>query len=745
MHSPSREGLRATRPAAERRPLYALLVGGVLIALAAALISVHVTVFALDESLIQQSALRYASNLPSSLIHDVDARATDRLYSLVLSIAYRVTGGTTAVRIDHVISVVLFVSALAPIYLMARRVLDSRWAAVGAALLSIAVPWLTLTSALFTENLSYPLFWWLVLAVCEAVWRPSPGRDLLALVTMGLLIGTRVQFAAMFPGYVLCVLAVCLWRASSGGWARRTVGALVEAARRFPFTTAVLLAAAAVLAYARFSGEWYDHVHRLLGGYSNVIIRSGLPPNIPEGLFVELIALGLGVGLLPALVSVPWYARELARPVPSRRWIYLAVSGVVLIVFLVLTVYSQGGYLGADTEERYFFYVIPAFWIGAFAALADGRLSGRALLLWALVMAVLFATIRFLPTLTEETAFLAPVESIVPRLLGQLALALLTLAAAALTWLVWSRRRGWRAWWTIGLGAAVQLSIAGYAFAAIDGQVAGVQGRTSGSYASLGWVDSHAGSHTVTWLENLATLQPPALDLSAAGLASDQVHVTLFWNSQMRNTATVPGVDASPLEFPLTGLPEEGPFRVRPGDATLQPADKAARLQEIVGESASPFLQLAGSVQAVSPDRFLALTKLYRPVRASWMTEGLEPNGWIVAGRPVSLHAWPTRSEAGSATPLEVAIALTAPRPPREGEAIHTAVLVHIGRLRREVELVSGAAPAVIELTTCLPPGTSVLTGSLQARESVQIGGLSVAGVLQAATVTQPDACPPRP
>lgn len=713
-----------------------------MIALAAALISVHVTVFALDESLIQQSALHYASNLPSSLIHDVDARATNRLYSLVLSIAYRVTGGTTAVRIDHVISVVLFVSALAPIYLMARRVLDSRWAAVGAALLSIAVPWLTLTSALFTENLSYPLFWWLLLAVCEAVWRPSPGRDLLALVTMGLLIGTRVQFAAMFPGYVLCILAACLWRAPGSGWARRAIGALTEVARSFPFTATVLLAAAAALVYARFSGQWHQHVQRLLGNYTNVVIRSGLPPNIPEGVFVELIALSLGVGLVPALISVPWYAGALSRPARSRRWICLAVSGAVLVVFLVLTVYSQGGYLGSNTEERYFFYVIPAFWIGAFAALADGRLSGRALLVWALATAVLFATIGFLPSLTEETAFLAPVESIAPRFLGQSALVFITLAAAALTWLVWTRWPGWRAWWTIGLGAAAQLAIAGYAFAAIDGQVAGVQGRTSGSYASLGWVDSHAGGHTVTWLENLATVQPPAIHLPAAGLATDQVHVTLFWNSQLRNTATVPSADLSPLEFPLTGLPEMGPFSVQPGSGRLEPAGRAQRLQEIVGESASPFLQLTGSVKAVSSGRFLALTKLYKPVRASWMTEGLEPNGWIAAGKPVSLRAWPTHPEANAPTPLTVAIALTAPRPQRGGEGIRTSVLVHIGRLRREVELASPTTPTVIDLTTCLPPHTSVLIGSIQARSTAAIQGVDVAGVLQAATVSQPDACP---
>ena len=64
-----------------------------LIALGAGLIAAHVTVFALDETLIEQSAVHYTSNLPHSLFHDLDARATNRLYSLVLSIAFRLFSG----------------------------------------------------------------------------------------------------------------------------------------------------------------------------------------------------------------------------------------------------------------------------------------------------------------------------------------------------------------------------------------------------------------------------------------------------------------------------------------------------------------------------------------------------------------------------------------------------------------------------------------------------------------------------
>ena len=262
--------------------------------------------------------------------------------------------------------------------LMARILLASAWAAVAVALLSVAVPWLTLTSALFTENLSYPLFWWMVLATCAAVWRPSPARDLIALASIALLACTRAQFAAVYVGYLLAVLAVCTWRADgAAGVRRRLADAARRAARGYPLTLIALLGIVALVFYEKASGHWQAHVEQFLGGYSNVIIRNGLPPNMGEGLLVELVALALGVGLLPAIVSLVWFAKRMSRPQMDRRWIYLAASGLVIVVFLVLTVYSQGGYLGANTEERYFFYVIPAFWLGTFAGAQGERRRAR--------------------------------------------------------------------------------------------------------------------------------------------------------------------------------------------------------------------------------------------------------------------------------------------------------------------------------------------------------------------------------
>jgi hypothetical protein len=729
-------------------PLVVLIGGVLLVAIGAGLVAAHVSVFALDESLIQQSAVHYSSNLPHSLLHDLDARATNRLYSLVLSLAYRLTGGPDAVRIDHVLSVVMFVSAAFPIYIFGRKLLTSRWSAVAVALLSIALPWLTLSSALFTENLSYPVFWWVMLAVGAAVSNPAPVRDLVALLAIALLVGTRVQFAAMFVGYVLCLMAVSVWRSPSGRGALRRVGpGALEAARRFPFTIAILLVVLIGLAYARASGQWHAHVERLLGSYTNVVIRGELPPNLTEGVLVEVIALGLGVGLLPAIVSVPWYLRELARPSLSERWVRLAVTGAMLVVFLILTVYSQGGYLGNVTEERYFFYVVPVLWIGMFGALADSLVRPREILVSAAVLASLFATIPFLSPLNEENAFLAPVESVVPHVLTQRiaqlglkgltvqdALVVIALLAGLLLALVWARRGRLRGRLAVGASVLLQLLITGYAFATIDGKIQGIQGRTAGSITPLGWVDSAAGGGTVTWLEDLSVAQPPAIEVPAAGLAADQAHVTLFWNSQIRDAATVPSADPSSLEFPLSALPSAGAFSVRQGDGTLEPAALATKLRAVVEENGSPFLQLAGSVSATSPDGFLRLTRLSQPVRATWMTSGLQPDGYLTQGIPVTVRAW-APSPGGIQSELLVRFAFGAPPAPPGVARARTLLSVRLGAVRREVPLVSGSAAKSVSI--CARPAAGRLTGRIDASRAVPVEGRMLAAALERVSVSR--------
>jgi hypothetical protein len=727
--------------------LLLLIGGGLLVALGAAVVAAHVTAWVVDETVIEQSAVHYTSGLPHSLFHDLDARATSRLYSLVLSIAFHFADGAQAIRADHVLSAVLFTSTAAPVYLMARVLLRSQWAAAVAALMSVAVPWLAISSALFEENLAYPLFWWTVLACCNAIWRARARNDALALLAIAVLIVTRVEMASLFVGYVIAIAAVCLWRADgSGGKLRRVGSAAREALHAYPFAVVVAVIGGGAVIYARFFTSYLEH---LLGTYANVIYRSSLPPNVTEAMLVQLIALGLGVGLIPAIVSIPWYARRMSKPQLDRRGVYLLTTGVLLAVFALGTAFAQDGYLGVFTEERYFFYVIPVFWLGTFAALEDQRLRPTDLLISAAVLAALFGAMPLLDPFTNSTAFLAPVETVVPHVLeryipkiglrgltNQDALVLVALVAGIVTAILWRRWRTVRAVWTVGAAAALQLVIAGYAFAVIDGKIAGTPGRTDGSVTALGWVDSHARGADVTWLDN----EP--LETNPAGgnpPNAERMRNALFWNSHLRSWALLPALGLPPPEWPMTVLNHTENLIVAPGSGTIGPQRATARIHEVVGTTNSPFLQVAGVTRALSPEGLLTLTAVSPPMRATWLALGLAGEGQVIAGHPVQLYAFapaaaaatgqaeavtltvvpppaptPAAPAPGSATPPSGTPAAPSASPTARAQA--PSLLVRLGHAGRSLPLPPGAAARQVKLLVCFPAGHGVAAGSLQLR-----------------------------
>jgi hypothetical protein len=742
-------------------PWLALLAGCALIALGAAVIAARVSGWSLDESLIQQSALHYTSGLPGSFFHDVDARGTSRLYPLVLSIAFHFMNGVQAVRADRVLSTLLFVSAAIPIYLLARVLLRSQWWAVAAALLSVAVPWLTITSALFEENLAYPLFWWAVLACCHAVWRPSVRRDALALLTIVLLIGTRTELVSMFVGYVAVVVGVSLWRAgvATNGIRGRISAATRYVLRRHPVTVVAFLAACGFVLYERFAPNWHHNVELLLGTYSNVVIRDTFPSSAVQTMLLELIALAFGVGLLPAILSIPWFVRRVSRPQLDRRGVYLIASGALLLIFIVMTVFATGGYAGAQTEERYFMYVAPALWLGAIAALEDRTVRTSDIVLTTIALAALYGAIPFLDSLSSDTAFTAPVESIVPHVvthrLGVLGingvttqdvLVLVALAGGLLTALVWRRWPQVRALWTVGAATALQLVITAYAFAVIDGKVQGIPGRTGGSLSAQGWVDANAHGAEVAWLEN-----QPVEPLVAGGDTTTitRMRNVLFWNARVRSWIQIPATGVPAVVWPMTGLPGVE-LRVNTTDGVLTPPSELAGVSRVVSASESPFLQLEGTRTGTSPEGQSALIRLARPVRASWLATGLSSERGLITGATADVYAFAPRASspraeaitlsftpaaapaAAPATPSSVGPSAAAAGP----RAPHVALIARLGKVDRRLSLAAGGPARQLRLLACFAPGRSVVSGSLLVPAAAGSAAGTVGGTLNAVTIS---------
>jgi hypothetical protein len=153
-------------------------------------------------------------------MHDLTARGTARLYSLLIAPFFAVLDGDVAVRWARAFTTMLYVASAIPVYLLARSVIRSRWGAVVAALATITAPWLVLTSALFSESLSLLAFSWTLVAMSYALRRPAWWRDLLVIVGLVVLTCARVQLGALIGGWLIVVVIWELRDARADGLAR---------------------------------------------------------------------------------------------------------------------------------------------------------------------------------------------------------------------------------------------------------------------------------------------------------------------------------------------------------------------------------------------------------------------------------------------------------------------------------------------------------------------------------------------
>ena len=111
---------------------------------------------------------------------------------------------------------VLWCSTAIPLWLLAKPVLTP-WRRTAAVTLAIATPWITLTTALFTESMALPAFVWFTYAALWAVRRPAWWRDLLALTVLGVAVASRVQLVGLFIGYVALIVIDAWHRFKSDG------------------------------------------------------------------------------------------------------------------------------------------------------------------------------------------------------------------------------------------------------------------------------------------------------------------------------------------------------------------------------------------------------------------------------------------------------------------------------------------------------------------------------------------------
>lgn len=617
---------------------------------------------------------------PVPHIHGQYVAILNQLYPLLLAPFLAAFDVPTAVHAIHVFNAPLMASACIPAYLLAREV-AGRLLALGAALVTVLVPWMIMTGAVLTESVAYPAFLWAVLALQRTIAEPSRRRDVLAVAGLALAVLARTQFVFLAIVFPVALVATELASAPVRGRQRLRTAAH-EAVRRHRLL-AWLYAAGIVAAIGLAAA---GSLASVLGRYSVTAHGSPLPASVWRAIATHLDRAAIGCGLVPLVLGGGWLLASTVRPV-SRRAHAFAALGLLVTVALVVEEASfdvrfpgEGG-----IRDRYLFYVVPLLLAATAAALSEGRrwvtVAGAG------IVAGLFAATASLVPYDTPHGYLvdAPGAIVNDFLRGEagsfgtgsfVAFAGLLLGLVAAAGLVLVPRAP--------LAAAVVAFLAVFSILATRSDI----DRALASIGPSGRQLSIPAGYTLDWIDKslppggtaAMTPFPTTTDFfTTAAFWWDQE----FWNGKLVQTLVAPDGHWSYAPFPNRTLSPDWETGVVAGSGNWPPF--------VAFADADPRLLLAGPRHAENLGLRLILAD--RPYHVAWMTRGLTTDGWLRAGKPATLRVFST----GDANQrFHVSIKLTAP-PPAGARYRFTA-----RGATRSGELAAGTARA-IELDVCVP------------------------------------------
>jgi glycosyltransferase involved in cell wall biosynthesis len=513
------------------------------------------------------------------------------VYPLLLSIPYAVANHVSDVyALARVLNALVMSSVVVPVYLLARRVVRPG-SALTAAALSVFAPPMVYVASLMTENVFYPLFAWLVLALVAALDRPTLRRQLIVVALCVLAFLTRAQAIALFAAVLTAPLALA--------WIERGRPRSLRAWR--PLYALVAFATVAVVVVEAARGRSVFHV---LGGYS--IAGSTTYHFWPalKWIVLHLAGLALSVWVLPAaaLVVVLASARHLDRPLRV-----FAAATASLGVWLVLEVGIFASRYSLRIEERNVFYLLPLFVIALLAWIERGQpRPPRATVLAAVLVVALAGTIPFASLLNEssqsDTPFLQPWWYLGDTWTGHATVAVV----ASLTALVLAAVFLWLparfAPWLPALVAAgflltwipLEAWPRGFPQASVHQYDAAVAAGTS-------WIDRAVGTNA-----NVAVL--------FTGGSAIRIWENEFWN---RSIHRVYGLDGAEL---AGGMPQTNVKAQRATSELLDGAGHPLDADYVLTDTRAPVI---GTRVAADESHLLALYKVRKPARL-----GLRITGW---------------------------------------------------------------------------------------------------------------------
>ena len=287
--------------------------------------------------------------------------------------------------------------AAVPAYLIGRRVVAPPLALLGA-LLAVAVPSLAYTGTVMTENLYYPVFLTVVLALLRTVDRPSWSWTAVLLALLAVAYAVRSQTVALIPAVATAPLLVVLFE--RGGW--RGLRAYWR-----PFA-ALATGGLAVVVFQLVRGQ---SLQDLLGAYSIVGDRSYEVDSVLRFWAWHLEELAFFVAVVPVAATLVLVG--LVRSLPRPLQVHLAVT-VATVVWVSLVVAAFASEFANRIQERNLFVVAPLLFTAMLAWVERGaprppRIAGPAVIA-AMTLPILVPYERFIETgaISDTLALLLP-------------------------------------------------------------------------------------------------------------------------------------------------------------------------------------------------------------------------------------------------------------------------------------------------------------------------------------------------
>jgi len=639
-------------------------------------------------------------------LHGEVVSNVNQLYPVLLSTVYGDGDVAASLEAAHRLNAFLIASAAIPVFLLARRIGIGLFVSLWVGALSVAVPWIVLSSFLLTENVAYPMFCWALLALAYAVERRRWTFDLLALAAIGGAVLARTQFVVLLAVFLVSVVLDAILETSWRGAPRE----LWRTRRPFVVLSGVLLL---VIVAAIAVGEG----SKLLGSYSVTAENVRIDFDLVQLAFEHVAALALGLAILPFIVGCAWLIDRL-RPSASPRERAFAVVGTAALVLVLVQVSSFNQRFGAGlVKDRYLFYVVPIVLVGLAAAVSERRWPRW----WPLAIPAAAAAVGFvsIPVTPYEKLNVDSVVAILNRDLLELAtttrwthvLLVLSVVVALQALLL---ARAFLPWRPVAVTVAVLASVAlpleaVYAFDRLFA-VNGTNGLpvTLDQGGVFGWVDRLVGSKG-----RVTVVKYPVGGQdwwSGQGYWWDLE----FWNESVVETVADEAVPGTPAWAEL--------FDRRTGKARETPDSRYALFY---GYDAR--FRLAGIQHQFERDAYIVEPE--RPWRADWITRGIWPDGYTRPHTPTTITVY---AKPGQTTPLRRFLTIEASNPdpvdPRRvsitsGPVDWSGTIAPQQSLRQQLQL-------------CVPPAGSA---------TVRLATPGVTGVYRDPTVGPPTGVSDRP